>query len=313
MRKARRQGTEYRKGVTAAIAFLALGLVTAFAAAPEALAAAADPFTPARVPATPGRAKLEVTPGRMAFVRGEFNGRPCTMLFDTGATHTTFNRAFLEREFPLIPMRGLVMGGGATTNVEQQPKIFHADSLKVGEAEFGDFMAIALDMPAFSFDVILGLNVIGSTRTIVSFGKGEVLFGLGKDAREGFSRPAKRKIDPLDPATILLTADCGKGEFTLFVDSGSTWTFLPGDCGWPATSNTVEFTARDINGAGTMRPLQGEKGVLKLSPACEIELSPLLSAEPLNRIGADTLLEYDMLIEPRAVAFRKNANATQAE
>lgn len=290
-------------------------LAIAVAMVIASMAACADPFTPAKIPQAPSRAKLEVAPGGLSFVKCELNGKPCTLIFDTGATHTTFDIGFVKREFPDMEFRDLVMGGEATTNVGQQTKIFEVESFKVGEAEFGGFTAMALDMGAFGVDGILGFNVIGSTRIVISFGSGEVSFGLPIEARKGFSAPARRILNPLEPTTVTLSADCGKGPFALFIDSGSTWTFLQRDCGWPATTNELAFTAHDINGAGMLQPVVGEKGILRLSPACEIEVAPLLSQEPLNRIGSDVLQKYDILIEPRAVAFRKakTENETHAE
>lgn len=288
-----------------------LSMIIVFAAL---LAHGADPFTPAKLPQAPCRAKLERAPGGgLAFVKCEMNGKPCKLLFDTGATHTTFDINFVKREFPDTQFQALVMGGDATTNVEQQPQIFQVTTLKVGGAEFGGFTAMAVDMGAFGVDGILGFNVVGSTRIIISFGSGEVTFGLPVEARKGFSAPARRIINPLEPTTVTLSADCGKGPFGLFIDSGSTWTFLPRDCGWPATTNKLAFAARDINGAGMLQPVVGEKGILKLSPACEIEVEPMLSEEPLNRIGSDVLRNYDILVEPRAVAFRKAKNEVETE
>lgn len=280
-------------------------IVIAFAAL---FAHGADPLTPAKIPLAPCSAKLESAHGALPIVKCELNGKPCNLIFDTGATHTTFDINFVKREFPETQFQALVMGGDATTNVGQQPQIFHVSTLKVGEAEFGDFTAMALDMGAFGVDGILGFNVIGSTRVVISFSSGKVEFGLGKDARKGFSAPAMRVVNPLEPTTVTLSADCGKGPFELFIDSGSSWTLLPKDCGWPATTNQLAFTARDINGAEGLDLTVGEKGTLKFSPNAEIEITPYLCAQPLNRIGADTLRKYDILVEPRAVAFRRMKN-----
>lgn len=274
-------------------------------------------FEPKGVPATAKRAELTLAPSNMSFVKCELNGRPCVMLFDTGATHTTFDINFVKREFPDTPMQQVVDSGD--TNVGQNPFVFQVGTLKVGEAEFADFSAMAIDLSGLgpmsggTLAGVLGMNVIGASRTLVSLAKSEILFGLGEDAREGFERPARRMNDRFD-FTILLATDCGKGTMPLIIDTGSTWTFLQRDCGWPATTNEVAFMARDINGAAGMKPVVGEKGVLKLHPKAEIEITPLLVHEPLNRIGSDTLRKYDLLIEPRAVAFRKvKKNETQAE
>lgn len=266
-------------------------------------------FVPRRAPDAPGRAELKVSHGNMLFVNCELNGKPCVMLFDTGATHTTFDLSFIKREFPDTPMRQVMDTGD--TNVNQNPFVFNVGTLKVGEAEFADFSAMAIDLGGLGRMAdgklvgVLGMNVIGASRTLVSLGKSEVVFGLGEEAREGFKNPAVRRNDRFD-FTILLVSDCGKGNFPLIIDTGSTWTFLQRDCGWPASTNEFSMTARDINGASALKPVVGEKGMLNLRPHAEIEISPLLVPQPLNRIGSDTLRKYDLLIEPGAVGFRKN-------
>lgn len=274
-------------------------------------------FVPRSAPQAPQRVALARAGGGLTFARCELDGRPCLMLFDTGATHTTFDIGFVKREFPDRQMMQVMDSGD--TNVSQNPSIFHVDSLKIGEAEFCDFSAMAIDLSSLhgplgeKLDGVLGMNVIGASRTLVSLNGNELVFGLGKEARDGFENPAMRLNDRFD-FTILLSTDCGKGAFPLIVDSGSSWTFLQKDCGWTATTNEVAFMARDINGADGMKPAVGEKGILRLTPHAELEITPLLVPQPLNRIGVDVLREYDMLVEPRAVAFRKvKKNETNAE
>ena len=265
-------------------------------------------FVPRRAPEAPGRAELKVAPSNMLFVNCELNGRPCVMLFDTGATHTTFDIGFVKREFPDTPMMQVMDTGD--TNVNQNPFVFQVGTLKIGEAEFSDFSAMAIDLSGLSGMAdgklvgVLGMNVIGASRTTVSLSKSEVVFGQGIEVREEFDSPARRLNDQFD-FSILLVTDCGKGAFPLIIDTGSTWTFLQRDCGWPATTNEFSMMARDINAANGLNIVVGEPGTLKLTPGAELEVSPLLVPQPLNRIGSDTLRKYDLLIEPRAVAFKK--------
>lgn len=280
-------------------------------------------FVPRRVPSAPARADLNVSPSNMPFVQCELNGKPCLMLFDTGNTHTTFDINFIKREFPETKMTQVVDSGN--TNVRQNPSIFHVDTLKVGEAEFADFSAMAIDLSSIAHIAdgqqlvgVLGMNVIDASRTLISLADSKVVFGLGKDARDGFGQPAKRRNGLYD-FTLLLSTNCGNGSFPLIIDSGCTWTFLKSDCGWEATTNEVTFTARSINSAEQKKPVLGEPGTLTLYPHAEIDIKPLLVPEPLNCIGSDTLRDYDILIEPTAVGFRKKwrmkepGNGTKAE
>lgn len=282
-------------------------LCAAAAGLAAAMAEGGDTFFPSRAPQAPCRAEVRMLANNMPIVRGELDGRPCTLLFDTGATHTTFDIGFVRRELPDAKLQPVMLGG--ETNVSQQPSLFHAGSLRVGEAVFEDFNIMALDLSALpgsigeKIDGVLGLNLIGLTRTRVSLGGGEVVFGLGVEAREGFESPARRKLERFD-LSITLLATGANGLFPLLVDSASSFTFLSRATGWPAGTNRVAFAARDINGRGGMQPAVGEKGTLHLEPHASLDIAPLVVDEPLNRIGADTLRRYDLLIEPRAVAFR---------
>ncbi len=275
--------------------------------------AATDPFAPSLRPVEGARASLEVGANNMPFVKCEIDSKPCVMLLDTGASHTTFDISFVRREFPGKQLVDVALMG--ETNVKAAPKVFTVDSLKVGDAEFGSSLAMAVDLGGMkgefgdAFAGILGLNIIAATRTKLSLSDKEVVFSLPKTERAHWPAPARRIIAPGD-LSLTVMAECPAGQVPLIVDSGSTWTFLPRTCGWPAAStNELQLGAFDINGHGGMRPLAGVRGALRLSPGASLEISPLLSSEPFNRIGSDVLRQYDILIDERAISFRKRARA----
>ena len=269
------------------------------------LAARGDSFMPRQAPVAPAAAKVVVQPGNnMPVVAATLNGRPCTLLFDTGATHTTFDTTFIQKALPAAKLEPVVLAG--QTNVEGQPQLLHADTLTIGEATFGDFDAMVLAMPHLSasigtsIDGVLGMNVIGATRTVLSLGAGEVRFGLPIETRGDFGTPARR--NPRDPFRIDLVAEIDGKALPLFVDSAASFTFLERSSGWKSTGEAAPLAAIDINGNSDLQPVRGETGALTLGTP--VTIAPLLVPAPLNRIGADTLLRYDLLIEPRAVAFR---------
>ena len=275
-----------------------------FSAALLALSLAADPFVPRELPAAPARAPLAVQSGNnMPIVQATLNGRPCTLLFDTGATHTTFDAAFIAKTFPDAPLERVVLAG--ETNVEGLPQLLHADALTIGAATFRDFSVMVLAMPHLPesigapIDGVLGLNVIGATRTLVSLGQGDVRFALPVDARGDFGKPARRGPDPF---TLDLVADVNGRAVPLIVDSAASFTFLDQKTGWKSTGQAAPLAAIDINGDSDLKPVQGETGTLTLG--VPLQITPLLVPSPMNRIGADTLRRYDLLIERRAVAFR---------
>ena len=279
-------------------------LASAFAAA--AAASAGLPFLPETAPDKPAVAEIQLVPGRlMPLVKCKVEGRDAVLLFDTGATHTTFDVAFVKRTLPDAKFEKVLLGG--VTNVAGEPSLFHVSSLKVGEAEFGNFDAMALDLShlapgmAGRIDGVLGMNVIGRVATVVSLGSRRVVFSPGNDVRGRFGKMAVRRRD--DPFSVAIDSAVGEKKFTLIVDSASSFTFLDAALGWPSTGRKETFGTLDVNGGGGISAERGEPGELALGES--VRIAPLLVRTPMNRIGADTLLKYDMLVDFGRVGFCK--------
>ena len=265
----------------------------------------ADPFWAAKAPERECRAAISVLRGKnMPFVKAEVGGVECTLLLDTGATHTTFDMAFVRKNLPDVKLVPVAMA--ADSNVEGAPRFMKLDSMKVGDAEFVDFGAMALDISHLpssigaKVDGILGMSTIGRVPCLVSLGAGELVFVPGKAARAGFGRPVKRSL--ADPMSVLLPARFGERAVELLVDSGSSMTFLSSDTGWPTTGEEANVPAVDINGSTGLRPQVGKRGTLPVGDG--LAVSPFVVSGPMNRIGSDVLVEYDMLIAGRYVFFR---------
>lgn len=264
-----------------------------------------DPFWASVAPKEEARAALKVMPRtNMTFVEAELEGAKCTLLVDTGATHTTFDMAFVKRNMPgseLVPV--MMMGD---TNVEGAPRFMRVKSMKIGAAEFKDFGAMALDISHLpsslgaKVDGILGMSTLGRVPCLLSLSSKELVFVPGKDRRDGFDRPIMRNVQ--DPMSILLPVKFGERVIDVLVDSGSSMTFLSNDTLWPTVGEASEMPAVDINGKTGLKPQRGEKGVL---PVCHgLVITPLVVPQPMNRIGADVLARYDMLIAGRYIFFR---------
>ena len=263
------------------------------------------PFLPETAPTNDTPVAVRVLGNNMPIVRGEVDGKPCTLLFDTGATHTTLDRGFVERELKDHKLEKVVLAGA--TNVEGSPSLLRIASFKVGTAEFADFDVMALDIAHLhggigeKVDGVIGMNVIGRVLTLVSLGSGEVVFSPKRDRLAGFTNAVVRIAS--DAFSIALKAGFGDKEFPLIVDSAASMTFLGRDVGWPETGEKVEISAADVNGNGNaLKPVVGKEGELMLG--IPVTVRPMVVQEPMNRIGTDTLLKYDLLVGWRRVAFR---------
>lgn len=262
------------------------------------------PFVPAARPKSRAVAQLNVLPRtNMPFVSGELNGKKCNLLFDTGATHTTFDIGFLQRELPETKLGEVMLAG--KTNVRNAPKIFHADSLKLGNAEFGEFKAMALDishlMPGIGVKVdgIVGMNVIGCVPTLVSLGSKKAVFNPNQSEQSAFGKGIARMKER--PFSVALSPSFNGKQFPLIVDSAASLTFLSKAIGWPTAKKTVELSAVAVNGGESLSTEAGASGKLMLGE--NVEITPMLTDALVSRIGADTLLKYDMLIKSSEVCF----------
>jgi len=271
------------------------------------------PFVPTNAPRSRVSVGLRVIPGKnMPFVSATLNGRECNLLFDTGATHTTFDIGFMRRALPEVRLDHVVLGGD--TNVEGAPKIFHVDSLKLGDAAFGGFEAMALDIShlvpgiGVKVDGIVGMNVIGRVPALVSLGSGKAVFLPGRDDLVGFGRGIARSVS--DPFTVALAPKYNGKAVPLIVDSAASLTILGTAVGWPSAKKTLDIDAVEVNGKSEITTDTGVPGKLALGE--DVEIAPVLVDELISRIGADTLLKYDMLVDEVQARFRKCGGAHQS-
>ena len=263
------------------------------------------PFIPKVVPGTQTVVRVSVLKGKnMPLVRAKLDGRDCTLLFDTGATHTTIDIAFVRRELPDAKLEKVALGG--MTNVEGAPMLFPAASLKLGDAEFRDFDVMALDLSGLGpgigtpVDGIVGMNVIGATPFLLSLGEGRAVFRPDETERAGFKEGIARYAD--DAMSVAMTPVYGGKMFGLIVDSAASLTFLDKSLGWPSTGEREEIGAVGVNGDSGIGCERGKRGGLVLG--IEVEIEPRLVPQRVNCIGADALLRYDMLVDTECVRFR---------
>ena len=270
------------------------------------------PFLPETAPTNEVAVAVRVLRNNMPLVAASVDGRPCTLLFDTGATHTTLDRGFVERELGDHRLEKVVLAGD--TNVDGAPSLVHVGAFKVGAAEFADFDVMVLDISHLPkgigerIDGVVGMNVVGRVMTLVSLGAGEVVFSPARSRLSGFENAVERERS--DPFSIALKAGYGGRSIPLIVDSAASMTFLGRETGWPTTDEKVNLSATDVNGNGSsLAPAVGKPGELSLG--IPVSINPMVVAEPMNRIGADTLLRYDLLIGWRRVAFRQRREPAQ--
>lgn len=268
------------------------------------------PFMPKSAPAARAAVEVSVMPGKnMPLVAAKINGKACTLLFDTGATHTTLDAGFMQRELPDVPLVDVLLGG--MTNVKAAPKLAHIASLELGEAKFCDFDAMVLDLADMARGIganivgVIGMNVIGSAPVIVSLGAGKAVFAPDAGDVAGFGKGIARYVD--EPMSVALTPIYNGRMFPIIVDSGATMTFLDKTLGWPSSGEKVDIGAVHVNGHSGLAAERGLTGKLTLGE--DVELSPMLIDQRASSIGSDVLLSYDILIDREQARFRKRSKS----
>ncbi len=278
---------------------LSFALATALLPAQEAL------FTPkAQAPAV-NPVPLEVRPGNgLQIVHARLDGVPCTLLFDTGASHTTFDRGFVERAFPGRALHPIALGG--ETIVASAPAAFRIGALTLGNATLRDFLGMVLPLGHLSeavgtkVDGILGMNAMAYAPFALSVGEGRVTW-----YPEGTPCPAGTPLPVASGAqgnTLSLEARAtpdGKA-FPVLIDSGASLTFLDG-AHWPAEGEArAALSTAGVNSASAADFRKGKPGELLLG-GFRLPVRPLLNdgSGKESLLGADALRGVTLLIDGR--------------
>lgn len=239
-------------------------------------------------------------------------GRPCMLIFDTGASHTTLDIDFVTNAIPDAALHEVELAG--STNVAMAPKVMFTKSVRVGAIDFADYPVMVLPMstcprpdgrrPAG----ILGMDLIGKLPVVLSLKDECVIFN--PENLDGFGPVLEMDRRDFDGSPRLLFESGGKVH-TMLVDSGSSLTFVTPASGWPVAEGgeAGDWHARSINGGESLSVRPGEKGKLKLKRAdgewLEMELAPLVnSSMPYAYFGADTLRNFDLYLNLPEIRLR---------
>ncbi len=262
-------------------------------------------FTPKVSTIASNPVALEVNPRHgMMTLKAEVNGVPCTLLFDTGASHTTFDRAFVEQHLPTASLHPITLGGD--TNVREQPAAFKVETLTLGKATLREFYGMALPLEHLSkqmglhIDGILGINVMGYAPFILDVANGRVWW----------LPPSARPIDAVRVPTVedsakrtirLLGKRSQEGEeLPILIDSGSSYSFFT-PAQWPSAPDgtPVAMKTGDVNETASANFVRGAEHVLYLGDHYWFLLSPYLSETPEAVLGVDALKRLRLYIDAK--------------
>lgn len=255
---------------------------------------------------------VDATTG-LLFVKVEVNGKPCSMLLDTGASHTIWDKGFIEKTFPDTPPIQLGMHG--QTNVQATMTGLMVESLKVGKTEFKQFLGLVVPLAHLKqqtgkdFAGILGMNVMGTAPFRLSYKDRTVTWSQTAPEVTGAKALPAALIPTTNCFNVNVVTDEGK-TIPALLDAGASMTiFTPGN--WPTegSSDYQTFNVNQANAAATFG--NGKAGTLRLGDL-SVKVKPLVRDGMPNLIGADVMKGFDFVVDCKAQKLWAIPHAPQA-
>lgn len=248
-----------------------------------------------------GAVELIVQPHNgMALVEGLVDGTSCTLLVDTGASHTTLDLGFVTNRLAGAALREVELVG--RTNVASAPKFVETKALTIGEMTFKTEGLMALDLSHLSgavgrrVDGILGMNHLRETPCILSLKRKTLTWN---PPRAEYARFIPLNVRDCGTTFEVLTTTPTGARVALLVDTGSTFSFLD-EALWPAAEEEVKMSAADVNQRAEAAFKRGKSSEIACGDGVLITLSPILTPEKgRNQLGYDVFREHDLLITRR--------------
>ncbi|MEG0723109.1 MAG: aspartyl protease family protein [Akkermansia sp.] len=251
---------------------------------------------------------LQKNPGtNLLLLQGLVNGTPCTLLVDTGASHTTFDADFIRRNFPKIHTMDIQKAG--KSNVTAPARAFHIDELSFGNNRHCNFYGIILDLSAIShamniqLDGILGRNNLRVAPFLLS-ARNKSLQWLNSCPQLENLKQTKLRVSQSPQGAILVHARPKNqdADISLLMDTGASITCI-NPSSWRAgiIPSSPNIKATGINTPCDQPQLnkRGKATDLILSPECTLRhLTPLLLTEKdPSLLGMDFCSRFDLIID----------------
>lgn len=240
----------------------------------------------------------------LPMVKGSVDGAPCTLIFDTGATHTSLDLEFVREKLPNAKLMDVELMG--TSNVQIAPKVMRTELLTIGEMGYRGFPLMAIPLNGLSdrvgrrVDGILGMDIIRRMPMIISLKDGKIT--INPESIEGFGPQLKFDYEDFDGSPkIDYRAPDGTMQ-QMLIDSGSTFTILRREEDWAKGGEEFGIGAASVNGRERLTMRDGGEGELTLVAAFEedmkIKIRPMINpSHPCAYLGADTLQRYDLYLK----------------
>lgn len=258
---------------------------------------------------TAGAVELTVQPrNSMALVEAAVDGVACTLLVDTGASHTTLDLNFVTNALKGATLHEVQLMG--RTNVALAPKFVETRALTIGDVTLETEGLMALDLGHLHqavgrrVDGILGMNHLRTRPCILSLARRQLIWDPAPEACASF-RPLRTR----DRGTTfeVLTKTPNGSPIALLVDTGSTYTFVDERL-WPKDDEELKMGTADVNVRAEQTFRRGAAGEITCGDHLSLTIRPVLTRETnRNQLGADLFQSVDLLILPNQLQIRKDS------
>lgn len=235
--------------------------------------------------------------------RCQINGKPMTLLVDTGATHTVLHTSVAAEKLPDAEKMDTSRVQFNSSSSRQRPDILLV-SLTLDKRVFRNQPVLVLPLDGVRaametpIDGILGMDVLKEMSFTLDFRKkGESKW---KEVKDSSAKAVALKGHPDAGFCPMLTVKAGDKEISeVLLDSGSSVTVLA-EADWSAgVEGTVEANLADVNGGRKEGVRVGCAADLELAPGVKQKVRPQLGAG--NRQGINGLVGVDALAGLRLV------------
>lgn len=246
-----------------------------------------------------------VSGNNMPLVEATVEGVPCTLLVDTGASHTTLDLGFVTNSLPKVELQTVELMG--TTNVRTLPKFVAVTNFTIGTESFAVEGMMAIDLKHLSqgvgrkVDGILGMNHLRMKPCVISLGRGELVFNPDEAELTGFHEVMTRDRG----TTFELVVKLPNGKIVpMLIDTGSSFTFLNREL-WEAGEKEIRMGTSDVNANEARAFTKGAKGELNCGRGFKLAVEPILTEETnRNQLGSDVFREHDIYLDARGLRLR---------
>ncbi len=243
-------------------------------------------------------------------IETQVNGKNARLLFDTGATHTTCDRGWVEQNLKDVSLQPIRIPG--KTNVKSHVFIFDGEVACFPLDEPRTIFTIPLGPVCQSFNPaingIIGMDAVENQTFI--FSPKNLCIDLAPPQRDSSWFAVPCRTDRQGRFYIAYNAN-GEQSWLLF-DTGSSKSFLPKKV-WKEFTKEREMHATDVNGKMSHKVFDGKTKDFVITPQLTVKnYTPSLTDNPKDYLfGIDLISQFEFYFTETQLYMRPTSSETK--